>query len=185
MKRGYGFIHEIIEIKILILFILQRLPEPVSIEDLTELTMCDDGIGYFDFMDCVVDLVKTEHLQYKDDKYHLTEKGARNGGITESSLPFSVRVDVENSISEYRGRQCRNEMIKASHRKNQDGSCTVTLSLKDGLGEIISMDMFAVSERQALELEKGFRKNAESIYNAIIGMILGKKSEARKASPRY
>jgi len=173
MKKGYGDIHEILEIKILILFILQRLPGPIPLEALTELTMCDDGIGYFDYMGCLSDLVKTEHLQFKDSMYHLTEKGARNGKITENSLPLKVRLDVENSVSDYVGKQFRNEMIQTSHSTNQDGSCKVRLSLGDGLGEIINMGMFAVSEKQALELENGFRKNAESIYNSLIGLILG------------
>jgi len=173
MKRGFGDIHEILEIKILVLYILRCLPEPVSQEALTELAMCDYGFGYFDLLDCVADLVKTEHLQYENDRYRLTEKGAYNGMITEKSLPSAVRIHVEHSVSEYRGRLFRNEMIRTSHQTNQDGSCRVALALEDGLGEIISMDLFAVSERQALELENGFRKNAETIYNDLIGMILG------------
>ena len=172
MKRGYGEIREILEIKILILFVLRRLPESVPLEVLAEFTMCDDGVGYFDFLACVADLVKTGHMQLKDDRYFLTKKGDRNGETTENSLPSAVRMHVENLISEYRGRHFRNEMIKTSHRRNQDGSCRVALSLEDGLGEIININMLAVSEHQALELENGFRKNAEAVYNAIVGTIL-------------
>ena len=56
MKRQFGFIHEKLEIKILILFILRHMSEPISFDVLTELTMCDDGIGYFDYMECVAEL---------------------------------------------------------------------------------------------------------------------------------
>ena len=173
MKRGYGEIHDMLEIKVLILFVLRRLPEPIGLESLTELAMLDEGIGYFDLMHCIADLVRTGHLLCEDGRYSLTEKGARNGTTTEKSLPPAVTVFMENSVSEYRGMHFRNELIKTSHRTNPDGSCAVALSLEDGLGEIISLEMFAASERQALELEKGFRKNAESIYNSLIGMMLG------------
>ena len=47
MER-FGFIHEKLDIKILILFILSRLPGEVPPEVLGELCQCDDGIGYFD-----------------------------------------------------------------------------------------------------------------------------------------
>ena len=173
MRRRYGFIHEKIEIKILILFILRRLPDPVPLVALTDLAMCDDGVSYFDFMDCLAELVKTGHLQCKDDKYSLTDKGARNGETAENGLPFTVRMHAENTIFEYRSTQNRNDMIMTSHQANPDGSCKVTLSLADGLGEIVSMEMFAVNESQALALEKGFRKNAESVYNMLVGTILG------------
>jgi len=172
MRRSYGFIHEKIEIKMLILFILRRLPDPVPLESLMDLAMCDGGISYFDFMDSLTELVKTEHLQQKDDMYSLTDKGVRNGKTTEKGLPLSVRMDAEKTIFEYRSTQTRNDMIMTSHEINPDGSCKVTLSLADGLGEIVSMEMFAVNERQALALEKGFRKNAESVYNMIVGTIL-------------
>ena len=172
MEAYYGFIREKLEIKILILFILRRLPEPTSLEELTELTMCDGGISYFDFIECIAELVQTGHLQFKDDKYHLTEKGERNGEITENSLPITVRTHAENTTFAKRSQYNRNAMIKTHHTTDQHGNCTVTLSLTDGIGEVVSIELFAVSDKQALALEKGFRKNAESIYNALIEMIL-------------
>jgi hypothetical protein len=63
-------------------------------------------------------------------------------------------------------------MINTTHVKNEDDSCTVTMSLSDGLGEIASIDLYAVSEEQALLMEKGFQKKAEIIYNELIKMIL-------------
>jgi hypothetical protein len=172
MRGNFGFIHEKIEIKILILYILRHLPLPVEFNVLTELTMCDDGISYFDFTECVAELVKTEHVRLKGNKYSLTAKGARNGEITENSLPFSVRRKVENSTSAFRNTISRDEMIKTFYTANPDGSYTVTLSLSDGLGDIVSMSLYSVNEKQALALEKGFRKNAESIYMSLIGTIL-------------
>ncbi|MCL2409650.1 MAG: DUF4364 family protein [Oscillospiraceae bacterium] len=172
MDSNFGFIHEKLDIKILILFILRRLPEAISLDVLTDLTMCDDGINYFDFANCVEELVRTEHLRLEDGRYSLTEKGRRNGKITEINLPYSVRMKAEKSATALRAVQSRNAMIKTTHKNNPGGSCTVTLALSDGVGEIISMDLFAANENQALDLEKGFRKNAEKIYNELIKLIL-------------
>ena len=81
-------------------------------------------------------------------------------------------MKVENSAFEHRRKQGRNAMIQTNHSTNADGSCSVTLSLSDGIGEIVSMQLFAVNEHQALVLEKGFRENAESVYNRLIDVIL-------------
>jgi hypothetical protein len=142
-------------------------------ETLTELTMCDDGINYFDFASCVAELAETEHLRINDaGKYSLTDKGRRNGEITENNLPYSVRMKAEESCAVLRADMSRNALIKTVHKNNGDGSVTVTLALSDGIGEIASIKLFAASEDQALDLEKGFRKNAEKIYNELIKLIL-------------
>jgi len=172
MHGNFGFIHEKIEIKILILYILRRIPMSITFDELTGLVMCDDGISYFDFSECVAELIKTGHVRYMDNRYSLTVKGMRNGEITEKSLPITVRDKVDGSTAAARSMLSRDDMIRTSYTANQDGSCTVALSLSDGLGDIVSMSLYAVNEKQALSLEKGFRKKAEGIYMKLIEAIL-------------
>jgi hypothetical protein len=172
MTHNYGFVHEKIEIKILILFIMQRLTEPIALDALSGLVMRDGGINYFDYADSLAELVKSKHLLIEDNRCTLTAKGARNGAITETNLPFSVRADAENAVSDYRAALVRNSMIKTSHTGNPDGGCAVKLTLSDGGGDIFSLDMYASNELQAKTLENGFRKNAENVYNALLNAIL-------------
>ena len=172
MPGNFGFIHEKYENKILILFILRRLPEPIGFDKLTELTMCDEGISYFDYAQCVVDLVENGNVKLEGDKYSLTVKGARNSAIMEKSLPFTVRMEAEAATHSLRTEMNRNSMIKTSHEQNENGGYTVALSMSDGVGDVVSINLLAMNERQALELESGFRNNAEGIYNSLIGTIL-------------
>ena len=68
-----GFIHEKLDIKILILFILRRLPGAVEPSTLVDLCVqCDDGIGYFDYSDCLVELVETGHIDEGEEGYEIT-----------------------------------------------------------------------------------------------------------------
>jgi len=174
MVGNFGFIREQIEIKVLILFIMRRLPEPVPIDILTELTMCDEGISYFDVTECIAKLVKTKHLLFSDNKYSLTKKGEINGDTLEKNLPYSVRVKAEEAAALARAAFNRNAMIKTHRTVDDNGGYKVTLSLSDGVGEIISMELFAANERQANTFEKGFRKNAEKVYHNVIETIAGR-----------
>ena len=171
MLDNFGFIHERIEVKVLILFIMRRLPEPVTLDVLTGLTMCDDGIGYFDVTECIADLIETDHLVRKNGKYSLTPKGERNGETLEKNLPYSVRIKAEGSAALVRANLNRDAMIKTHRSSNENGGYIVSLSLSDGVGDIISMELFAANEEQADAIEKGFRKDAEKIYHAIIDML--------------
>jgi len=172
MLGNFGFIHERIEIKMLILFIMRRLQEPVTIDVLAELTMCDDGISYFDVTECIAKLVETEHLRLEDGKYSLTAKGEHNGEILEKDLPYSVKIKAEAAATLIRAVQNRDAMIKTHRNADENSGYRVALSMSDGIGDIISMEIFAANEQQACALERGFRKNAEKVYHAIIETIM-------------
>ncbi|MCL2627303.1 MAG: DUF4364 family protein [Oscillospiraceae bacterium] len=171
MADNFGIIYDKIEIRVLILFVMSRLTEPVTIDVLTELTMCDESISYFDVTECISTLVKTKHLLFADDKYSLTAKGRRNGDILEKDLPYSVRAKAEDAASFIREAQKRNSMIKTSISDGDNDGFKVSFSLSDGIGDIISMDLYTASAQQAEKMKKNFRKNAEKIYREIIEIM--------------
>ena len=175
MEERFGFIHGEMDIKVLILFILRRLPEAVSLDTLTNaVLLCDEGFGYFDFAECVADLVKTEHIAENDGMYKITEKGCQNGEVTEPDLPYSVRIRAERAATALAQILQRDALITASHEVRQRGGYTVKLGMSDGIGPIISMELLAGDDKSAALLERNFRKNAENIYNKIIDLLTEK-----------
>ena len=109
-----GFIQDKLEIKFLILYVAARLIEPVPFEAMQELTMCDDGIDFFDFSECLSNLVESQHLTLSDDGlYAITEKGLHNGAICESSLPYSVRLRADKNITIFNQKLKRRAQIQS------------------------------------------------------------------------
>ena len=166
----HGMIHEKLDIKILILFILRRLPGVVEPETLLDLVQCDAGVGYFDYSDCLAELVATGHIDEVDGGYRITEKGARNADTVESSLPYSVRMKALKLLAPVEERLRRAAMITARHEVGENG-CMVELAMSDGKGEIIHLHLLCGDEEQAKLMEKNFRLNAENLYQEIAEML--------------
>ena len=171
MAQFGGFISDKLEIKFLILYIAARLIEPVPFEMLQDLAMCDEGVDYFDFSQCLADLVRTEHLTCQNDLYAITAKGRENSKICESSLPYSVRMQAEKNIVTYNQHLRRCALVTATTTVRDTGGFTVTLSLSDELENVMKLELLVTKESMAKELENRFRKDAENLYSRIIQVL--------------
>jgi len=174
---NYGFIREKIDIKVLVLFILKRLPAPVSQNMLTELTLIDNATGYFDYIECLTELETRELISSHENKYSITPKGIRTVNEMEENLPYTVRMKAESGAARAAKILARDAMIKTSHKEKWEGGFTVSLSLSDGIGEMMKLDILAGSEEQAEQVEKRFRKHAESFYLRIMGILTEESEE--------
>ncbi|MCL2079654.1 MAG: DUF4364 family protein [Oscillospiraceae bacterium] len=172
MEGYFGIIYDEVEIRTLILFIMRRLSEPVTLDVLAELTIRDESISYFDVTECILKLAQTGHLSLKDEKYSLTAKGVRNGEVLENNLPYAVRQKAEEAAAYLSALQKRDKLIKTGYSADDKGAYKVMLSLSDGIGDIFSAQLLAANEEQAEKLIKGFRKNAENIYHRLVESII-------------
>lgn len=170
----FGLVHDKLDIKILILYILNRLPDFVDNSTLAELCQCDAGVGYFDYAECLSELVDTGHVYTSGGMYATTEKGRRNGTTIESSIPYTVRVKAEKALAPVAQEMRRSAMITASHIRGKNDELIVTLGMSDGVSDVISMQLLIPDEETANEIEKNFRADAEGVYNRIIGLLTQK-----------
>ena len=138
-----GFIHDKLDIKFLILYLMARVAGPVDFTTLADLTFCDDGVEYFDFAESVAELVSTGHLAVEGDLYTITDKGRRNAQVRSELLP------------------------------REDGGVTLRLILDDDKGNLMTLDLLAVSEDQANQLADQFRLHPEALYENILQTLLG------------
>lgn len=167
MDERLGFIHDKTEFKLLILFVLRRLPAEIDAERLADLVLIDGGISYFDYKDCLAELEETAQIEQGEDGWRVTAKGSRTGEILENSLPYSVRKKAERAAAPVVEEMRRSAMILANHETGEQG-VIVYLAVNDGVGSIFDLKILAADETQAKRIEKNFRRNAEAYYNRFI-----------------
>ena len=168
-----AFIHDNLEIKFLILYIAARVSRPIPVEGMQELTLCDSGIDYFSFSQC---LVRTEHLTLSDDGlYAITPKGLRNSEICESSLPMSVRLLTDRNVAAYNQMLLRKEQVRAQVTPRENGTYTVTLHFSDDVDELLHLELMAATRDLAQGLADRFQKNPEQFYTRLMDTLFPKE----------
>lgn len=170
--NDFGFISDKLEIKFLILYIAARVVGPVPFEVLQDLSMCDGGVDYFRFSECLADLVRTEHLTLDAaGLYAITEKGRQNSAACESSLPYTVRMQVERNLVAHNERLKRRELVEARVEERSEGGYIVELSLRDELDELMGLRLLVTRQEMAQDLQKRFQDRAEELYTKIMGVL--------------
>lgn len=173
-----GFIHDMLDVKVLILFVMARVSYPVNIQQIYELSYQDDCLSYFDVCTAVPEMVKSGHLrELEDANYEITEKGKADGALTEDSIAFTVKQRAENAVSRFNRQIRRSSFVKTQILPRETGDYSVIMSLDDDAGNLMTLELMAPNQRQAVRLGKLFEKKAETIYNLTMAELLDDEDE--------
>ena len=130
-----GFIHDMMDVKVLILFVMARSSYPLSCQEIYELCYQDDCLSYFDVCTAIPEMVKSGHLKaLEDDRYEITEKGRDAGSLTEDSIAFTVKQRAENAVSRYNRQLRRSSFVKTQVIPRDSGDYSVIMALDDEMG---------------------------------------------------
>ena len=177
MQR-HGFIHDMMDVKVLILFVAARSGYPLTSQEIYELCYQDDCLSYFDVCTAIPEMVASGHLSaLEDGRYEITEKGRQDGAITEDSVAFTVRQRAETAVERFNRQLRRSSFVKTHVIPREGGECSVVMSLDDETGNLMTLELVAPNQRQAVHLSKRFEKKAELIYNLTMTELLEQEQE--------
>ena len=60
---GFAFIHGELDIKLFLIYVLSKLPNPIDRNELIGICSVDGGVGWFEFAEFLEELVKTGHVE--------------------------------------------------------------------------------------------------------------------------
>lgn len=177
MKR-LGFIHDMMDVKVLILFVTSRASYPMTVQEIYEVSYQDDCLSYFDICTAVPEMVKSGHLQeVEDERYVITEKGKQDGALTEDDIAYTVKRRAENAVTQFNRQLRRSSFVKTQTLPRENGEYTVVMSLDDETGNLMTLELMAPNQRQAIRLARLFEQKAENVYNLTMLELLDEEDE--------
>jgi len=173
-----GFIHDMLDVKVLILLVTARSNYPLTVQEIYELCYQDDCLSYFDVCTAVPEMAASGHLkQVEDEKYEITEKGREAGSLTEDSIAFTVKQRAENAVARFNRQIRRSSFVKTQTVPRTGGDYSVLMALDDEMGNLMTLELVAPDQRQAVRLGKLFQQKAENVYSLIMAELLDDDSE--------
>lgn len=173
-----GFIHDMLDVKILILYIMARVLYPVDLQKIYELAFQDDCLSYFDLAQAVPDMVESGHLEEVDGgRFVITEKGREACAVTEDAIAFPVMQRAKAAVERFNDAVRRSSFVKTEITPRGDGDYSVRLTLNDEVSILLQMELMAPTQKQAYRLARAFTERAEVVYKTIMDQLLSKPKE--------
>lgn len=173
-----GFIHDMLDVKVLILFVMARVSYPVTMQQIYELCYQDDCLSYFDVCTAIPEMVTSGHLkELENECYEITQKGRDDGATTEDSIAFTVKQRAENAVSRFNRQIRRSSFVKTQILPREGGDFSVIMALDDEMGNLMTLELLAPNQRQAIRLSKLFERKAEAVYNLTMAELLDDEDE--------
>ena len=166
-----GFIQDDLDLKLLVLYIMDRAAGPITFLQLFELALCDAGVDYFSLTQAVNHMVATGQLVREGDRYAITEKGRRNSQICEDSLPRSVRQHCDENLVQVNEALRRESQVRTQIIDREDGTVTLCLTLEDGSSPLFHLTLLSPSREQAERWGQVFQADPSALYLSIIKLL--------------
>lgn len=177
MKR-LGFIHDMLDVKVLILFVTARSSFPMTMQEVYEVCYQDECLSYFDVCTAIPEMVASGHLrEVGQAKYEITEKGRQDGALTEDSIAFTVKQRAENAVARFNRQLRRSSFVKTQILPRENGDFSVVMALDDEQGNLMTLELMAPDQRQAVRLSRLFERKAEDVYNLTMAELLDDEDE--------
>ena len=173
-----GFIHDMLDVKVLVLFVAARANYPMTTQEIYELCYQDECLSYFDVCTAVPEMVDSGHMkEVEGGKYEITDRGREAGALTEDSIAFTVKQRAENAVARFNRQIRRSSFVKTQVIAREGGDFSVIMSLDDETSNLMTLELMAPDQRQAVRLSRLFEKKAEDVYNLTMTVLLDGEDE--------
>lgn len=166
--------------KIKLLFILERMEIPLTTNNLVDIcTATNSWFAYFDLIKYLQELIEIGFVlekkeQGSENKYCITADGRSCLGHFEYRIKKNIREEIIAFTQENRLHLKRSQEYISEYYKNEDGTYTVVLKIKDpaSIDFLLSMKLKVSNRQIALETSKKWISKAPIIYENVYSNLL-------------
>lgn len=163
------------ENKVLILYILNKMEEPITNDNLLKLVLSVMDMNYFYFQQFLLDLIENQYIItfHQDNKsvYQITDSGRETLKLMHDILPGIMKLKVDTSFKTELKASKEEESITAEFIPRSENDYTVTCRINENNSTIFEVKIFAGSREEAKKIVDNWKENAYRIYPEILNSL--------------
>ena len=161
--------------KVLILYILNNLKDPITNNELYKLVLLTEEMNYFYFQQFLFDLIERKDVSsYETDGktlYNITDAGKYTLSLTSDIIPGIVKFNIDNKMKKELEEINEEASITSEFIPQSENDFTVICKITEKHKTIFEIQTFAGSREQAQAISDNWKTNAINIYPKILDML--------------
>lgn len=163
------------DIRILVCYLLQSVPVPLSQEDISDILQEKALANYFEIQDAVASLLKLENIEETPaGLLQLRESGTQIAQQLDTSLPLTVRDKALEGAMKMLTRARNEQDHKVEITETAEG-CRITCHISGGAQELMSISLYVPDRLQADLVKEHFYRDPGKVYELLLGALTGDK----------
>ena len=157
--------------KVIILYILNKLPNPISNEGLYKLVLSINDMNYFYFQQFLLDLTNNKYIEYFNNGIHtiykITTLGKNVLELTEGILPGILKLQIDTELTTAKTESA----VIAEFTPRSENNYVVTCKILENNECCFELKATAPSREQAKKIVSNWENNSNEIYGKILSLL--------------
>lgn len=167
---------ELAENKLLMLYILKSIKDPISNVQFTEIILENNFMNYFIFQQYLSELESSKFVEYHENNdkklLSLTEKGDNVLSLFKDRLSPS-KISIINEYVKEKWESIKRELtIQSDYTLANNDGFIVDLKAVENDGLLMELKLAVPSKEQATSICSKWKENPSEIYNHIINLLI-------------
>ena len=165
------------ENKVLILYILNQIPDGIIEDGLFKIITAINNVNYFYFKQVLTDLLDTKLVgiftkEEEEDVIKITSEGTNALSLTEDVLPGILKLKADNVFKKELSSITNESSVIAEFTPKNENDYTIRCKIVENNETIFEVKTFAGSRDRAKRIVDNWNQNASKIYPKILDILL-------------
>ena len=165
------------ENKVLILYILNQIPDGIIEDGLFKIITTINNVNYFYFKQVLTDLLDTKLVgiftkEEEEDVIKITSEGRNALSLTQEVMPGILKLKADNVFKKELSLINNESSVSAEFIPKNENDYTVKCKIVENNETIFEVKTFAGSRDRAKRIVDNWNENASKIYPKILDILL-------------
>ena len=167
---------ELVEHKLLILYILDKLDIPMTNTEITQFILENNYMNYFLVQQFLGELVNSKFVEFSTrdgyEYYHLSNAGKDTLTFFSDRISEDTKKGIDNKSKQKKQEMIKDTQIIGNYYKKNESEYIVNLRAIEKDIVLLNLSLSVVSNKQAKLICGNWKENPETIYKNIFDLLI-------------